>query len=176
MSLSCSPGRDRSAIIRTTLSSDRGEAESRDLLFHLTAAVIGSFLPAHYRHTILPVRETVSHAVRGIAAGVDGKSTLQFVMSSFVQQIADRNYPSHSASEENQLASGSTLAKRLGHRIYFPSSIAQVVMRNTKVNCLQCGVTGKKNFVRSVPKTVCNWNLGQTLSRGSSRSQDRHNN
>lgn len=98
--------------------------------------------------------EAVGYSVCGIAAGVDGKSALQFVVSGFVQQITDRNHPSHSASEENQLAGGSALAQRLRHGIHFPSSVAQVMVRYAKVHCFQGGVTGKKDLVGSIPKAV----------------------
>jgi hypothetical protein len=89
-SLSCWPGQD-----------DRAGASGEISLIKVSSAM----------------GEAVGDSVCGIAAGVDRESALQFMVSGFVQEIADRNHPSHSASEENELASGSALAQRLCHGI-----------------------------------------------------------
>jgi hypothetical protein len=102
----------------------------------------------------LAMGEAVGYSVRGIAAGVHWNSAFKLVVSGFVQQITDRNHRGHPASEENQLAGGSAIAQRLRHRIQFPSSVAQVMVRYPKVHHFQGGVTGKKHFVGFIPKAV----------------------
>jgi len=109
------------------------------------------------------VGEAVSHPVRGIAAGVDRKSALQSVVPGFVQQIANGNHARHPSSEEDQLASCSTLAQRFCHGIQFSSPMAQVMVGDAKVHRLQHGMAGKKSLVSRVPKIVFRWNLSQVL-------------
>jgi hypothetical protein len=125
----------------------------------------------YLRQFSLAVGEAISHSVRGIAAGVDGEDSFQFVVAGSVQEITDRNYAGHSSSEENQLASGSALAERLCHRIQFPSSVAQVPVGNAKVHCFESGVAGEKHLVGCVPKIVFSWNSRQIL--GANRSRNR---
>jgi hypothetical protein len=121
----------------------------------------------------LAMREAVSHPIRRIPAGINRKSALQFVVPGSVQEITDRNHPSHSSSKEDQLAGRPTLAKRLCHRVEFPPSIAQVMVGNAKIHGLQRGVAGKKRLVGCVPKFVFS-DLGQILSSASTANKEHH--
>ena len=113
---------------------------------------------------MLSVRETVSHPISRIAAGIDRKSPLQFVVPRPVQDIADGNHPGHSSPEKDQLPSCSTLAERLCFRVHLPSSVAQVMVGDAKIHRFQNGVAGKKRLVRCIPKVVSSRNVAQILS------------
>ena len=108
--------------------------------------------------------KAVSDSIRGIAASVNRKGALQSVVAGSMQEIADGNHASRSASEEDELAGGSALAECFGHGIQFSSSIIKVVMRNNKVHCFQRGMAGEKQPVCRIPKVVFAWALGQNLS------------
>jgi hypothetical protein len=120
----------------------------------------------HLARALLAVGEAVGYAVGGIAAGVHRKDSFQFVVSGFVQQIADSNHASYSSAEENQLARGSTLAERPCQGIQLPSSLAQVTMGDAKVHGFERRVAGKQNLVGCIPKVVFSQNLGQILRPG----------
>ncbi len=118
----------------------------------------------------LPVGKAISHPVRGIAAGIDREGALQFMVTGSVQEITDRNHARHSSSEKDQLASGSTLAKRRCHGIQFPSSITQVPVGDAKVHSFEPGVAEEKYLVGCVPEIVFSWNLPQILSADNTRN------
>lgn len=111
------------------------------------------------------MREAVSHAISGIAAGVNRKAAFQFVVSGSVQQISDGHDASHSSSEKDQLTCGSALTERPCHWVQFFPSIAQIAMGDVKVHSFQRGVAGKECFIGCIPKFVFCWNLGKSLSR-----------
>jgi len=110
------------------------------------------------------MREAVSHAISGIAAGVNRKAAFQFVVSGSVQQISDGHDASHSSSEKDQLTCGSALTERPCHWVQFFPSIAQIAMGDVKVHSFQRGVAGKKHLVRCIPKVVSSRNVAQILS------------
>jgi len=107
--------------------------------------------------------ETVGYPVCGIPAGVNGEGTLQFVVTSSVQKVADGNHTRHPSSEEDQLTHGPALAKRFCHGVHLCSSIAQVMVGDAKVDRFQRGVARKKGPVGCVPKTMLSWELRQIL-------------
>ncbi len=117
--------------------------------------------------------EAVSHAIRGIGTGINGKCALQLVMAGSVQEIADRDYARHSSSKKDQLARSSAFTKRFSSRIQFSASFAQVVVSDAKVERLQCCVGGKQGFVGSVPKRGLRRELRQILRAASAAYRDR---
>ncbi len=113
---------------------------------------------------MLPVRKAVSHPISRIAAGINRKRPLQFVVPRPVQDIADGNHPGHPSPEKDQLTGSPTLAERRTHGIKFPSSIAQIMVRDAKIHRFQYRMAGKKRLVRCIPKVVRRGNAAQILS------------
>ena len=120
--------------------------------------------PPRSEFGMLPVREAVSHPISRIAAGINRKRPLQFVVPRPVQDIADGNHPGHPSPEKDQLTRSPTLAERCAHGIKFPSSIAQIMVRYAKIHRFQYRVAGKKRLVRCIPEVVCRGNAAQILS------------
>ncbi len=81
--------------------------------------------------------KAVCRAIGRVAAGQDAEGTLQFVVAGFVEEIADSQHSGGSPAKENQLAGGSAFTERLPHGVSFPSSLAQVVMRDAEVHGFQ---------------------------------------
>jgi hypothetical protein len=71
-----------------------------------------------------------------------------------VQEIAEGKNTGHPSPEKKQLAHRSTFAKSLCHGVYFPASIAQVMVSDAQVRRFQHSVAGKKHLVGCIPK-VC---------------------
>ena len=113
---------------------------------------------------MLPVREAVSHPISRIAAGINRKRPLQFVVPRSVQDIADGNHPGHSSPEKDQLTRSPTFAERRAHGIKFPSSIAQIMVRDAKIHGFQYSMAGKKRLVCCIPKIVSSGRFTQILS------------
>src|SRR5581483_6292262 len=100
------------------------------------------------------VGEAVCHPVRGIDAGHNHERALEFVVTGFVKEIADRSYSDASARKKSNLSRGAAFAQRFSHRIEFSPAVAEVVVRDGKICALQSDVREKQRLVGLVPETV----------------------
>lgn len=87
--------------------------------------------------------KAVGNPVRGIDAGHNHESALEFVVTGFVKKIADRSYSDASAREKSNLSRGAAFAQRFSHRIEFSPAVAEVVVRDGKICALQSDVREK---------------------------------
>ena len=86
-------------------------------------------------------------------------------MSGPMQDVTDRHHSRRSSTKEGHLASRPALAKRSRHRIHFLTAIAQIMVSNPEVRCLQRGMAEKQRLVSRIQESVPGVELIQLLGR-----------